>query len=241
MKEGNKRRPSVILKNFFIEGGGSSVRVQSNVVKNKKLDTSSHQWMKRHINDEFTQKSKALGYRARSAFKLIEIQEKFGIIGKSSAVLDLGCAPGSWSEVIVKLTNKRVVGIDLLETEQMVGAVFLQGDFLDEDIQKQAIELNGGNKFDVIVSDISPNTTGLKTVDHLRIIYVLEIEVQFVVKNLREGGSFAAKVFQGEGLEVEIQKLKRLFADVKIFKPKASRKESKEVYLVCLHFLGLHE
>jgi len=238
MKEKVPKKPSVILKNFHIESTSKTVRVKANIVENKKLTTSSRKWLRRHINDEFTQKSKAFGYRARSAFKLIEIQEKFEIIGPHSSVLDLGCAPGSWSEVLIKFTNNKVIGIDLLETSPLFGAVFLQGDFLDENIQKQALELNNGKKFDVIVSDISPNTTGMKTVDHLRIMFVLEIEVEFVVKNLKENGSFVAKVFQGEGLEEQIKKLKSIFNDVKIFKPKASRKESKEVYLICLNFFN---
>ena len=99
------------------------------------------------------------------------------------------------------------------------------------------MELNNNKKFDVIVSDISPNTTGMKTVDHLRIMFVLEIEMEFVLKNLKENGSFVAKVFQGEGLEEQIKKLKLIFNDVKIFKPKASRRESKEIYLICLNFI----
>jgi 23S rRNA (uridine2552-2'-O)-methyltransferase len=237
MKEKAPKKPSIILKNFHIENTGKAVRVRSNVVENKKLTTSSRQWLRRHINDEFTQKSKAFGYRARSAFKLIEIQEKFEIIKPYSAVLDLGCAPGSWSEVVVKFTKNKVIGIDLLETQPLTGVFFLQGDFLDENIQNQALELNNGKKFDVIVSDISPNTTGMQTVDHLRIMFVLEIETAFVLKNLKANGSFVAKVFQGEGLEEQIKKLKQVFVEVKIFKPKASRKESKEIYLVCRNFL----
>ena len=237
MKEKAPKKPSLIFKNFYIENTGKAVRVKSNIVENKKLTISSRQWLSRHINDEFTQKSKAFGYRARSAFKLIEIQEKFEIIKPYSSVLDLGCAPGSWSEVVVKFTKNKVIGIDLLETQPLTGAFFLQGDFLDENIQNQALKLNNGKKFDVIISDISPNTTGVQTVDHLRIIFVLEIETEFVLKNLKANGSFVAKVFQGEGLEGQIKKLKQIFVEVKIFKPKASRKESKEIYLVCRNFL----
>ncbi len=230
------KKPSVILKTFKIEGSHEVVRVQSDFVKNRKLTSSSRKWMSRHINDPFTQKSKAFGYRARSAFKLLEIQEKFDIINQYSSVLDLGCAPGSWSEMLVKFTKKKVIGIDLLPTEQLAGAVFLQGDFLEDDIQKQAIDLNDSKKFDAIVSDISPNTTGMKTVDHLRIMYVLEIEMQFVLANLVTGGTFVSKVFQGEGLDEHLVALRNFFQNVHIFKPKASRKESKEVYLVCLNF-----
>lgn len=228
--------PSVVLNAFEIKDAHEVLRVKSDFVKNRKLTNSSRKWVSRHINDPFTQKSKAFGYRARSAFKLLEIQEKFDIITENSSVLDLGCAPGSWSEILVKFTNKKVIGIDLLATEHLEGAVFLQGDFLDKTIQQQALDLNNKKKFDAIVSDISPNTTGMKTVDHLRIMYVLEIEMEFVLANLTINGSFVSKVFQGEGLDEHLVQLRQFFKTVHIFKPKASRKESKEVYLVCLEF-----
>lgn len=236
MKKRITKEPSVVLNKFHIEEGSNVVRVQSNIVKNKKLAPSSKNWLSRHINDEFTQKSKAFGYRARSAFKLLEIQEKFNIINQYDRVLDLGCAPGSWSEVLVKFTKNQVIGIDLLETTPIMGTIFLKGDFLDNEIQKKAIELNNNKKFNVIVSDIAPDTTGIKTVDHLRIMYVLEIEIQFISNNLEQSGNFVAKVFQGEGLEEQINILKTIFKEVKIFKPKASRKESKEIYLICTNY-----
>ncbi len=235
MKEKIPKKPSKIIKDFHIKGS-HSIRISTNAITNKNLTTSSRKWIDRHINDEFTQKSKAMGYRARSAFKLIEIQEKFGIVRSYSSVLDLGCAPGGWSEVLVQFTDNKVIGIDLLETVPLANTIFLQGDFLDKEIQRQALELNQNKKFDVIVSDISPNTTGMKTVDHLRIMNVLEIEIEFVMLHLKNGGSFVAKIFQGEGVDEKISILKTLFHDVKIFKPKSSRKESKEVYLVCLKF-----
>lgn len=233
MKE--PKQPSKIIKSFYIEGA-TTIRIKSNSVKNKKLTTSSKKWLGRHINDEFTQKSKIMGYRARSAFKLIEIQEKFQIIKNSDSVLDLGCAPGGWSEILVKYT-KNVIGIDLLETQPLIGATFLQGDFLDENIQNEALLLNNHNKFNVIVSDISPNTSGMKVIDHFRIMNILEMEIQFVMRNLKTNGHFIAKIFQGEGTDDKVQELRKIFKVVKIFKPKSSRKESKEVYLVCVGFV----
>lgn len=237
MKE--EKKPSRIVRFFNIKGE-KVIRIKADRVLNKNLTTSSKKWLGRHINDEFTQKSKAFGYRARSAFKLIEIQEKFQVVKPYNSVLDLGCAPGGWSEILVKYTQN-VIGIDLLETEPLAGAKFLCGDFLDEEVQKQAIALNNGKKFDVIVSDISPNTTGMRTIDHLRIMSVLEIEMKFVLKNLICGGNFATKVFQGAGIDDKIKDLKAIFERVKLFKPKSSRKESKEIYIVCLNFLQNNE
>lgn len=238
MKDKEQKKPSIIIKTFIIDDNKERhVRVKSKNVKNANLTHSSRQWLSRHINDEFTQKSKAMGYRARSAFKLVEIQEKFGIIKNDYSVLDLGCAPGSWSEVAAQYTKKKIIGIDLLETKPLPNAIFLQGDFLDEDIQKQAIGLNIGKKFDVIVSDIAPNTTGSKVVDHLRIMQVLDVEMQFIMQNLITGGNFIAKVFQGEGLSEAMSHLKTLFQKVQLFKPKASRRDSKEIYIVCLNFI----
>jgi 23S rRNA (uridine2552-2'-O)-methyltransferase len=233
----SSKKPTTVLKNFNIQNSSEVIRVKSDYVKNKNLTSSSRKWIKRHINDPFTQKSIAFGYRARSAFKLIEIQEKFNIIKNNTSVLDLGCAPGSWTEILIKLTKKTVIGIDLLPTESISGAIFLEGDFLDSTIQQEAIKLNNFNKFDCIVSDIAPNTTGMHTVDHLRIMYILEIEIQFILKNLSRNGSFVTKVFQGEGLDEYLSMLREMFKSVNIFKPKASRKESKEVYLICIDFL----
>lgn len=233
-----ERKPVAILKEFTIKASSNGIRVKAGHVHNKKLKTSSRQWINRHINDEFTQQSKALGYRARSAFKIIEIQAKYNLIQKKTSVLDLGCAPGGWTEIVLKFTDGIVIGIDLLLTEGMVGATFLQGDFLDTEIQNRAIAINKGNKFDVVLSDIAPNTTGVADIDHLRILHIIDQEMLFIMKNLQAGGNFVTKIFQGEGTEDIIHNLKSMFDNVKLFKPKSSRKESKEIYIVCMGFLA---
>jgi 23S rRNA (uridine2552-2'-O)-methyltransferase len=233
-----EKKPAAVIKDFTIKSSSKGMRTKGDVVKNKKLKNSSRQWLTRHINDEFTQASKALGYRARSAFKILEIQERFKLITNNTSVLDLGCAPGGWSEIIVKITKNTVIGIDLLPTENLSGATFLTGDFLDSDIQTQALTLNNNKKFDAILSDIAPNTTGIDNVDHLNIINVIENEVIFIKKNLAENGHFVTKIFQGEGTQEIISELKSMFVTTKLFKPKSSRKESKEIYIICLNFLG---
>lgn len=224
------------MKEFTIKATSGGIRAEAGRVRNKKLKTSSRQWINRHINDEFTQQSKALGYRARSAFKIIEIQEKYEIVKKTASVLDLGCAPGGWSEIVTKFTGGVIIGIDLLPTENLAGATFLQGDFLDSQIQSRAILLNNGKKFDVILSDIAPNTTGIADIDHLKILHIIEQEIIFIKQNLARSGNFVAKIFQGEGTEEILKELKSLFGSVKLFKPKSSRKESKEIYIICLGF-----
>ena len=231
-----EKKPVAVLKEFTIKATSGGIRAEAGRVRNKKLKTSSRQWINRHINDEFTQQSKALGYRARSAFKIIEIQEKYEIVKKTASVLDLGCAPGGWSEIVTKFTGGVIIGIDLLPTENLAGATFLQGDFLDSQIQSRAILLNNGKKFDVILSDIAPNTTGIADIDHLKILHIIEQEIIFIKQNLARSGNFVAKIFQGEGTEEILKELKSLFGSVKLFKPKSSRKESKEIYIICLGF-----
>ena len=232
------KQPVKIIKDFEIKASVKGMRAEGDRVRNKKLKNSSRQWLNRHLNDEFTQASKAMGYRARSAFKIIEVQERFKLIKSTSSVLDLGCAPGGWAEIIVTITRNTVIGIDLLATEGLSGVTFLQGDFLDAEIQKQAIALNKGKKFDAILSDIAPNTTGISDVDHLNIINILENEIIFLQSNLAEDGHFISKIFQGQGTQEIVSQLKKMFMDVKLFKPKSSRKESKEIYIVCQYFLG---
>ena len=232
------KKPVKIIKDFEIKSKAKGMRAEGGRVKNKNLKTSSRNWLNRHINDEFTQASKAMGYRARSAFKIIEIQERFKIIQNNSSVLDLGCAPGGWSEIVVKITKNTVIGIDLLPTDPLSGATFLEGDFLDKEIQAKAISINNGKKFGVILSDIAPNTTGIAEVDHLNIINIIENEITFVQNNIAENGHFVAKIFQGQGTQEIISHLKSMFVSVKLFKPKSSRKESREIYIICQHFLG---
>lgn len=206
----------------------------------KRLSVSSKNWLRRQMNDPYVAEAKAKGYRARSAFKIIEIDNKFKIFKKGKKVLDLGCAPGGWSQVAVKKVGAgNVLGTDILEMEHIAGVKFVQQDFLAPEAPKVLMDAIGGDMFDVAISDLASNTTGNKKVDHLRTMVLLEEAFDFAIKVLKVGGIFVGKVFQG-GAELELfNKVKSYFKTVKHFKPKSSRKDSVETYIVAMGFKGL--
>ncbi len=194
---------------------------------------SSNQWLIRQLNDPYVAESKRLGYRSRAAFKLIQLDEKYKFLGKGKNIVDLGCAPGGWTQVAV-MRNKgsgKVVGIDILETEPVVGADIICQDFTAEDASEKLKLLLDGEA-DIVMSDMAANTTGHQQTDHLRTIGLVEAAYEFAKEVLAEGGIFIAKVFQG-GAEGELlADAKQNFMKVSHFKPAASRKESPETYLV---------
>lgn len=205
--------------------------------KNRKL--SSTLWLHRQLNDIYIKKAKIDGYCSRAAYKLLEINKKFNILKTNTKIVDLGAAPGGWTQVASKLLNNKglIVAVDLLPLKvSPENAIILQGDFLKEDtINKIKSSLNG--KADVILSDMAPNTTGSKDLDHLRILTLIEMAIKFSKQVLVQNGSLIIKVFQG-GLEQELFKqISSSFKEVKYFKPNACRKESKEVYLIAKYFI----
>lgn len=207
--------------------------------KAKKLKKSSQKWLLRQINDPFVERAKKEGWRSRAAFKIIEIDEKFKIFRKGKVVVDLGAAPGGWSQYAVrKVGAGNVVAIDLLPIDSIPGVTFFQQDFLDEDaIEKLSAELqkipyNKIGKCDVVLSDMAANTTGDRESDHMRIVTLLEEALDFSRKILRENGVFVGKMFQGGSGGEMVAKLRQHFAQVKYFKPESSRKDSSETYLV---------
>lgn len=209
--------------------------------KAKRLKKSSQQWLMRQINDPFVEKAKALGYRSRAAFKIIEIDEKFKIFKKGKTVIDLGAAPGGWSQVAVKKVGEgNVVAIDLLMMDAIVGVNFLQQDFLAEGSAEKILQLlqtqTRKTKCDIVLSDMAANTIGDQRSDHLRIIALLEEALNLVEKILSQGGCFVGKIFQGGSSDEIMQKLRKNFATVKYFKPNSSRQNSSETYLVALGF-----
>jgi 23S rRNA (uridine2552-2'-O)-methyltransferase len=239
------KEPLKIISKFNIEGGNFARNTKREKVKNKKLTPSSKRWMERHLNDEYRAKAEVFGYRARSAFKIIEIQEKFDVFNlgkgylkikapKAKQILDLGCAPGSWSQVAIKQTNSEVVGVDLLDIKPLEGLTFYKGDFCDENLQK--ILLEKYKKFDLIISDIAPNTTGQKTVDSLALIAIIEKEWEFIKNFLSDGGAFICKVFRSGAEEELLNEMKSKFGFIRHFKPKSSRAESNEFYFIALNF-----
>ena len=197
---------------------------------------SSTHWLSRHINDPFVQLAKEKGYRSRAAFKLIEVIDKFAILQKVNSIVDLGCAPGSWLQVLrERLPKAKIVGIDLQEVSPIAGVEFIKGDFLEEESFKRLEDLCN-EKVQLVISDMAPASSGYQEVDHLRHMALVEMAVEFCKSHLREDGAFVAKIIRGRDDQALIKELKLLFATVKLFKPKASYKDSSEIYVVALRF-----
>jgi 23S rRNA (uridine2552-2'-O)-methyltransferase len=219
-------------------GGTAAGRAGPKRLKTAKERTPSSQaWLERQINDPFVAEAKAKGYRSRAAFKLSEIDDRFRLIRRGARVIDLGCAPGGWLQIAAQRGAGSVVGIDLLPTEPLTGATIVQGDFTDPGRFETLIGLLGGAP-DVVLSDMAPNTTGHRQTDHLRIVGLVELAVDFAVANLEPGGSFVSKAFQGGETAALLKLLKANFDTVRHVKPKASRAESSELYLVATGFKG---
>jgi len=214
----------------------SSRRPASTRVKTaKKRKTSSTQWLKRQLNDPYVHEAQRLGYRSRAAFKLQEIDEKLGLIKKNMVIVDLGAAPGGWSQVAMEKGAKKVVALDLLAMDPVPGVTFLQMDFMNDDAP-EALVAAIGEGADLVLSDMSPNTTGHKSTDHLRIMALVEAAYDFALQILKPGGTFVAKVFQGGAQQELLVLMKKDFKTVKHIKPPASRKESAEQYVVAQGF-----
>jgi 23S rRNA (uridine2552-2'-O)-methyltransferase len=203
----------------------------------KGRSVASQRWLSRQLNDPYVVAAKAQGWRSRAAFKLIELDERFHLIRPGIRVVDLGAAPGGWSQVAVKQGAVSVVGVDLLPVDPIAGAVMLVGDFSDVAVQDRLMEMLGG-KADLVLSDMAPNTTGHSATDHLRIVALAEEALAFALEVLAEGGGFVAKVFQGGSERTVLEALKRHFSSVRHAKPPASRKESSELYVVATGFRG---
>ena len=197
--------------------------------------SASQRWLARQLNDPYVRAAKEQGWRSRAAYKLLELDEKFHLIRKGARVVDLGAAPGGWSQVAISRGAAKVVAIDLLPMEPLAGATVLQADFTAEETEARLIEALGG-KADLVLSDMAPNTTGHAATDHLRIMALAEAALDFALGVLAEGGGFVAKVFQGGTERAMLARLKQHFASVKHAKPPASRKESSELYVVATGF-----
>ena len=219
------------------KGPSSKRGLVVHVRKANKRSVQSRAWLERQLNDPYVAAAQAQGWRSRAAFKLIEMDDRFGLIKQGMRVLDLGAAPGGWAQVAVKRGAAKVVGLDLLPINPVQGVTFLEGDFNDPDMPDRLMALMGGG-VDLVLSDMAPNTTGHAATDHLRIIALAEMALEFALRVLTPGGSFVAKVFQG-GTEGEmLGPMKRHFAAVKHVKPPASRKDSSELYVLGTGFRG---
>ena len=221
-------------------GGAGRQRVRS-----KKLKESSRRWLSRHINDPFVRRAQAEGWRSRAAFKLIEADERYGLLRRGARVVDLGAAPGGWAQVAAKRTGSTsesplVVGIDLLPIDPIPGVVLYGGDFLDDEAEARLLGALDGPP-DLVMSDMAAATIGHKRTDHLRTIALGEAAADFAVRSLAPGGAFLMKTFQGGTERTLLDALKRDFTSVHHFKPDSSRKESPELYLLARKFRGRRE
>jgi 23S rRNA (uridine2552-2'-O)-methyltransferase len=231
-------QPKVSAKSS--SGSGSGVRNLKQRVKTaNKRSLSSQKWLERQLNDPYVARAKREGYRSRAAYKLLEIDEKYRILKPGQRVVDLGAAPGGWSQIAARVVGAKgkVVGIDLLPIDPMPGVEFIELDFLDESAPGRLIEMLGGPA-DVVMSDMAANTTGHKKTDHLRIIGLAEAAIYFAREILAPGGAFIAKVFQGGTENQLLADLKRDFAVVRHVKPAASRADSAELYVMATGFRG---
>jgi 23S rRNA (uridine2552-2'-O)-methyltransferase len=199
---------------------------------------SSTRWLERQLNDPYVRRAKAENYRSRAAFKLLELDERFGLLKGAKAVVDLGIAPGGWSQVVRrKVPQCRVVGIDLLPTDPIEGVTILQMDFMDEAAPDKLREELGGEA-DLVLSDMAANTVGHQQTDHLRTMALVEAGLLFATEILRPGGAYVAKVLAGGADNQLVAEMKRHFTTVKHAKPPASRKDSSEWYVIAQGFKG---
>jgi 23S rRNA (uridine2552-2'-O)-methyltransferase len=201
-----------------------------------KASKTSKQWMREHVNDPYVQMAQKDGYRARAAYKLLELDERDHLIKPGMVVVDLGAAPGSWCQVVAKKLGDqgRIIALDLLPLDPMPRVEFIQGDFREESVLAELESRLKGRHIDLVISDMAPNISGVSTMDQARAMYLAELALDFAVDHLVQGGSFAVKVFQGAGFEDYMRSMRAHFSKVVARKPKASRDRSSEQYLVGL-------
>jgi 23S rRNA (uridine2552-2'-O)-methyltransferase len=201
---------------------------------------SSARWLNEHVNDPYVKQAQKDGYRSRSSYKLIQLNEKDRLVRPGMLVVDLGSAPGGWSQVAARLVGAkgRVLATDILPMEPLKNVDFIQGDFTEESVLKQVLDWLGDNKPDVVLSDIAPNISGIDSADQASSIYLVELALDMARQVLKPKGDFVAKVFQGAGSEEFLKDLRTSFDKVLIRKPAASRSRSREVYMVAKGFEG---
>jgi 23S rRNA (uridine2552-2'-O)-methyltransferase len=205
----------------------------------KGRNVSSTRWLERQLNDPYVKRAKAEGYRSRAAYKLLELDEKFGLLKGVKAVVDLGIAPGGWSQVVRRRSPQaKIAGIDLLPTDPIDGVAILEMDFMDEQAPERLHEAIGTDEVDLVMSDMAANTVGHPQTDHLRTMALVEAGMVFACEVLRPGGAYIAKVLAGGADNNLVADLKRQFTTVKHAKPPASRKDSSEWYVIAQGFKG---
>ncbi len=243
MSGGVSKSPARTWKKPEKKAGEADMRMMDERVKTARgRKISSTLWLRRQLNDPYVKKARALGYRSRAAFKLIELDEKFALLKPGMVIVDLGAAPGSWTQIALKSKPSRIIGIDILPVEPFPGAEIIEMDFMDEHAPEVLIKMleseKGMLRPDLVMSDLAANTTGHRQTDHLRTVALVEAAADFAVQILMPGGAFISKVFQG-GAELNLlNMLNDKFDMVRHAKPKSSRDGSPEMYLVAKGFRG---
>lgn len=199
---------------------------------------SSKRWLKEHFSDAYVKRAQQEGYRSRAVFKLSEIQEKDHLIKPGMTIVDLGAAPGGWSQIVKEIVGDKgkVIALDILPMEAVPGVEFIQGDFTDTSVFELLLTHVDKGEVDLVISDMAPNISGMKAVDQPRAMYLSELALEFALEVLKPGGDFLVKVFQGEGFDTYLKTLRQQFKRVAVRKPKASRARSNEVYLLARGF-----
>jgi 23S rRNA (uridine2552-2'-O)-methyltransferase len=201
---------------------------------------TSKAWLKEHFDDRFVKQSQQDGYRSRASYKLLELQEKDNLIQPGMTVVDLGSAPGGWSQVAARLVGNsgKVVASDILEMDSIAGVTFIKGDFTEESVYESILQAMKGELADLVISDMAPNMSGMNAVDQPAAMYLVELALDLGTQVLKPGGNFVAKVFQGEGFEPYLKSMRENFQKVITRKPDSSRARSREVYLFGKGFKG---
>lgn len=199
---------------------------------------TSRKWLDRHVNDDYVKRSVKDGYRSRAVYKLTELNDKANFLKPGQVVVDLGAAPGGWSQVASEIVGDKgqVIGLDLLPIDPLPDVAFIQGDFREDETLQRLQELLNGRQVDLVLSDMAPNISGMAAVDQPRAMYLCELALAFAQDHLKPGGWFIAKVFQGEGFEAYLKEVRQHFGKVVMKKPKASRPKSREMYQVAGNF-----
>jgi 23S rRNA (uridine2552-2'-O)-methyltransferase len=205
-----------------------------------KKSKSSAQWLSDHENDEYVLRARREGYRSRASFKLLEIDEKFGLFLPGAVVVDLGAAPGGWTQIAVNNCGPKgfVVGLDLLDIQSLEGAVFIKGDFTEDKVLAALMGVLQDRPVDLVISDMAPNLSGMKEIDQPLAIYLTELALDFACSNLRHGGALVMKCFEGSGVDELRSVIRNNFRQLNNFKPKASRGKSRETYVLGRKFKG---
>ena len=204
---------------------------------------TSLKWLQRHVNDPYVKQAQKDGYRSRASYKLLEVQEKYKLIRPGMSVVDLGAAPGGWSQVTSRLIGGqgRLIASDILEMDSIPDVTFIQGDFTQDEVLAQILEAVGNSQVDLVISDMAPNMSGTPEVDMPKAMFLCELALDLAERILKPGGNFVIKIFQGEGFDVYLKDARKKFDKIQMIKPDSSRGSSREQYMLAWGYRGRSE